>query len=183
MQTKLEISLDADQYSKQLDSLIQETRQAAAKMANELNIGKNGTGQTTQTISVITKVSDKEDAEKLYRIVQALPKEKIIIVRADVSKTKEIQSLISSLPGGFKRIISSMLGSVGTLSVLTAGFAAGIKIARHFYEQWISGMREASEMSECNAASIAEAVAVNEKYRQSGEAALRELSELSNWIK
>ena len=180
MQTKFEISLDADQYRKQLDSLIQETRQAAAKMADELNIGKNGTGQTTQTISVITKVSDKEDAEKLYRIVQALPKEKIIIVRADVSKTKEIQSLISSLPGGFKRIISSMLGSVGTLSVLTAGFAAGIKFARHFYEQWISGMREASEMSERNAASIAEAAAVNEKYRQSGEAALRELSELSN---
>ena len=180
MQSKFEISLDADQYRKQLDSLIQETRQAAAKMADELNIGKKGTGPAAQTVSVITKVSDKEDAEKLAKIVQALPKEKTIIVRADVSKTKEIQSLISSLPRGFKRVISSMLGSVGTLSVLTAGVAAVIKIARHFYEQWISGMKEASEMSERNAASIAEAAAVNEKYRQSGEAALRELSELSN---
>ena len=151
MQSKFEISLDADQYRKQLDSLIQETRQAAAKMADELNIGKKGTGPAAQTVSVITKVSDKEDAEKLAKIVQALPKEKTIIVRADISKTKEIQSLISSLPRGFKRVISSMLGSVGTLSVLTAGVAAVIKFARHFYEQWISGMKEASAMSEQNA--------------------------------
>ena len=56
MPTKIEISLDAEQYRKELENLIGETRQAGAKMSADLTAG---TGHTGRAVAVTAEVSGK----------------------------------------------------------------------------------------------------------------------------
>ena len=91
MPTKVEISLSAEQYRKDLETVIGETRQAAARMSADLTAG---TGQTGPTIAVTAEVSGKEEVEKFAEAVEEIPAEKAVEVKVgktDVPKLEWVQ--------------------------------------------------------------------------------------------
>ena len=94
MPTKIEISLEAEQYRKQLDDIIGETRQAAARMSADLTAG---TGQTGPTIAVTAEVSGKEEVEKLAEAVEEIPEapDQQYTVTADTAPAEKALSDLS----------------------------------------------------------------------------------------
>ena len=67
------------------------------------------------------------------------------------------------------------MASGGALLIIYQGFQSLINIGKHFYGEWINGMKESAEMSERNAESIREAAQANEELRQKGDAYLAQL--------
>ena len=183
MPTKVEISLSTEQYLKDLETVIGETRKAAAKMSNLEWV----TDAPEKTIQVKPEVRDMEKLNDLRKAIEKLPAKKTVTIPVktfggELKKNwTELRQQLNDFSGGAKKLMSTVLGTGGgPIGIFAAALASLWKIAGMYLDRQTEKMKEASEQAERNASSIAEAAAVNEKYRQAGEGALRKLSELSN---
>ncbi|MBO4631754.1 MAG: hypothetical protein J5858_07510 [Lentisphaeria bacterium] len=155
MPTNLQITLDTTQYQQQLDKVISETGNAAKSMTDTLNVTGKG---LDKSITIPVKTSGGE----LKKVWQNL------------------RHGLNDVSNNVKTLLSNVFGiNGGVAGILATGALSGFKLAQYYYDQWISQMKEAADEAHRNAESIAEAAAVNEKYRQSGESAMQKLSDLS----
>lgn len=156
MPTNLQITLDAAQYQQQLDKVVSETRNAAKNMTNTLNVTGKG---LDKSITVPIKTSGGE-LKKYW---------------------KNLRQEFNNFSNSAKTLTNTVSGgSGGAIGIIATGALSAFKLVQYYYGLWASHMKEVAEMSERNAKSIAEAAAINEKYRQSGESAMQKLSALSN---
>ena len=89
MPTICKISLDAEEYRKELAAVVAETRAAQEKMAAKSMSSApavsadavNASNGNTRNISVAAEVSGLEDVQKLAEAVNALPSEKEVTSR------------------------------------------------------------------------------------------------------
>ena len=70
---------------------------------------------------------------------------------------QSLRSGVHNFASGLKHASDVFITSGGGAMVLIEGFKSLINIGKHFYGEWINGMKEAAEMSENNASSIREA--------------------------
>ena len=88
---------------------------------------------------------------------------------------QSLRSGVHNFASGLKHASDVFISSGGGAMVLIEGFKSLINIGKHFYGEWINGMKEAAEMSENNASSIREAAQANEELRQKGDSYLAQL--------
>ena len=72
------------------------------------------------------------------------------------------------------------MASGGALLIIDQGFQSLLNIGKHFYGEWINGMKESAAMSEQNASSIREAAQANEELRQKGDSYLKQLEQIAS---
>ena len=87
----------------------------------------------------------------------------------------EVRAGVNDLSGGMQNVASDFMKKGGGVFILYEGIKSLINIGKHFYGEWINGMKEAAEMSENNASSIREAAQANEELRQKGDSYLAQL--------
>ena len=88
---------------------------------------------------------------------------------------QSLRSGVHNFASGLKHASDVFISSGGGAMVLIEGFKSLINIGKHFYGEWINGMKEAAEMSENNASSIREAAQANEELRQKEDSYLAQL--------
>ena len=93
---------------------------------------------------------------------------------------QSLRSGVHNFASGLKHASDVFISSGGGAMVLIEGFKSLINIGKHFYGEWINGMKEAAEMSENNASSIREAAQANEELRQKGDSYLAQLEQLAS---
>ena len=112
MPTICKISLDAEEYRKELAAVVAETRAAQEKMAAKSMSSApavsadavNASNGNTRNISVAAEVSGLEDVQKLAEAVNALPSEKEVRIattaatRQTEKKVDDIQKKVNKLP-------------------------------------------------------------------------------------
>ena len=111
MPTICKISLDAEEYRKELAAVVAETRAAQEKMAAKsmpsaptVSADAGASNGTTRNISVTAEVSGLEDVQKLAEAVNALLSEKDVRVattaatREAEKKVDDIQKKVNKLP-------------------------------------------------------------------------------------
>ena len=64
---------------------------------------------------------------------------------------QSLRSGVHNFASGLKQASDVFISSGGGAMVLVEGFKSLINIGKHFYGEWINGMKEAAEMSENNA--------------------------------
>ena len=93
---------------------------------------------------------------------------------------QSLRSGVHNFASGLKHASDVFISSGGGAMVLIEGFKSLINIGKHFYGEWINGMKEAAEMSENNASSIREAAQANEELRQKGDSYLAQLEQIAS---
>jgi len=137
-------------------------------------------------ISVKSKVSGLDQVQQLRTTINTLPKT-ITVTPPPVGPWSKMNGIFQNLRSGFnnfgaglKNVSEVFISSGGGAMVLIEGFKSLINIGKHFYGEWINGMKEAAEMSENNASSIREAAQANEELRQKGDSYLAQLEQLAS---
>ena len=132
-------------------------------------------------ISVKSKVSGLDQVQQLRTTINTLPKT-ITVTPPPVGQWSKMNGIFQSLRSGvnnfgagLKNASEVFITSGGGAMVLIEGFKSLINIGKHFYGEWINGMKEAAEMSENNASSIREAAQANEELRQKEDSYLAQL--------
>jgi len=74
---------------------------------------------------------------------------------------QSLRSGVHNFASGLKHASDVFISSGGGAMVLIEGFKSLINIGKHFYGEWINGMKDAAAMSEQNAAGIREAAQAN----------------------
>ena len=108
-------------------------------------------------ISVKSKVSGLDQVQQLRTMINTLPKT-ITVTPPPVGPWSKMKGIFQSLRSGVHNFASGLkhasdvfISSGGGAMVLIEGFKSLINIGKHFYGEWINGMKEAAEMSENNA--------------------------------
>ena len=130
----------------------------------EMTIEKNGdfsalemTGKNLEkNISVRSEVSGLDQVQQLGTAVNKLPKT-ITVTPPPVGQWSKMKGIFQNLRSGFQNFTGSVknasdifISSGGGALVLVEGFKSLINIGKHFYSEWINGMKEAAAMSEQN---------------------------------
>ena len=110
-----------------------------------------------KTLSVKSEVSGLDQVQQLGTAVNQLPKT-MTIAPPPVGPWSKMNGFFQNLRSGFnnfgaglKNVSEVFISSGGGAMVLIEGFKSLINIGKHFYGEWINGMKEAAEMSENNA--------------------------------
>ena len=110
-----------------------------------------------KNLSVKSEVSGLDQVQQLGTAVNQLPKT-ITVTPPPVGPWSKMNGIFQSLRSGFnnfgaglKNVSEVFISSGGGAMVLIEGFKSLINIGKHFYGEWINGMKEAAEMSENNA--------------------------------
>jgi|GEM_PF-4379042 len=183
MPTKIEISLDAEQYRKELDQVVAQTRAAREKLTSanstpakakrdEIEIRAN-TAQAERKIQDVKKKADE------------LPKEKKIKVSATAEESgklsiREIWKEMTSLEGGAKNMVKSLIAGGGLIGVVMAGVQGAIKACVALYDNYIQKGKDAAQAHVEMASAIGEAAANNERLKASSNEVISQLSQLAN---
>ncbi|MBE6373960.1 MAG: hypothetical protein E7055_18055 [Lentisphaerae bacterium] len=139
-----------------------------------------------KNISVRSEVSGLDQVQQLGTAVNQLPKTMTIVPPpvGQWAKMKgvmaEVRAGVNDLSGGMQNVASDFMKKGGGVFILYEGIKSLINIGKHFYGEWINGMKEAAEMSENNASSIREAAQANEELRQKGDSYLAQLEQLAS---
>ena len=139
-----------------------------------------------KTLSVKSEVSGLDLVQQLGTAVNQLPKTMTIAPPpvGQWAKMKgvmaEVRAGVNDLSGGMQNVASDFMKKGGGVFILYEGIKSLINIGKHFYGEWINGMKEAAEMSENNASSIREAAQANEELRQKGDSYLVQLEQLAS---
>ncbi len=196
MPTKVEISLDASEYRKQLDLAVAQTRAAREKMAAAISISsavrKDEVKVKADTAQAERKIQD------VKKKVDALPEKKDITVGTtgkDSGKTLTIPSEnvwkktsngirecwkeMTSLNGGAKKFVSLIAGG-GLVGVALGALQAGIKACVALYDNYIQKGKDAAQAHVEMASAIGEAAANNERLKASSNEVIARLSQLAN---
>ena len=110
-----------------------------------------------KTLSVKSEVSGLDQVQQLGTTINTLPKT-ITVTPPPVGPWSKMKGIFQNLRSGFnnfgaglKNVSEVFISSGGGAMVLIDGFKSLINIGKHFYGEWINGMKEAAEMSENNA--------------------------------
>ena len=120
-----------------------------------------------KTLSVKSEVSGLDQVQQLGTAVNQLPKTMTIAPPSvgQWAKMKgvmaEVRAGVNDLSGGMQNVASDFMKKGGGVFILYEGIKSLINIGKHFYGEWINGMKEAAAMSEQNASSIREAAQAN----------------------
>ena len=183
MPTKIEISLDAEQYRKELDQVVAQTRAAREKLTSanstpakakrdEIEIRAN-TAQAERKIQDVKKKADE------------LPEEKKIKVSATAEESGKISisglwKEMTSLEGGAKKMVNSLIAGGGLIGVVMAGVQGAIKACVALYDNYIQKGKDAAQAHVEMASAIGEAAANNERLKASSNEVISQLSQLAN---
>ena len=63
----------------------------------------------------------------------------------------EVRAGVNDLSGGMQNVASDFMKKGGGVFILYEGIKSLINIGKHFYGEWINGMKEAAAISERNA--------------------------------
>ncbi len=110
-----------------------------------------------KNLSVKSEVFGLDQVQQLRTTINTLPKT-ITIAPPPVgqwAKMKgvmaEVRAGVNDLSGGMQNVASDFMKKGGGVFILYEGIKSLINIGKHFYGEWINGMKEAAEMSEQNA--------------------------------
>jgi len=110
-----------------------------------------------KTLSVKSEVSGLDQVQQLGTAVNQLPKT-ITVTPPPVGPWSKMNGIFQSLRSGVHNFASGLknasevfITSGGGAMVLIEGFKSLINIGKHFYGEWINGMKEAAAISERNA--------------------------------
>ena len=110
-----------------------------------------------KNLSVKSEVSGLDQVQQLGTTINTLPKT-ITVTPPPVGPWSKMKGIFQNLRSGFnnfgaglKNVSEVFISSGGGAMVLIEGFKSLINIGKHFYGEWINGMKEAAEMSENNA--------------------------------
>jgi len=108
-------------------------------------------------ISVKSKVSGLDQVQQLRTTINTLPKT-ITVTPPPVGPWSKMNGIFQSLRSGVHNFASGLkhasdvfISSGGGAMVLIEEFKSLINIGKHFYGEWINGMKEAAAISERNA--------------------------------
>ena len=139
-----------------------------------------------KTISVKSEVSGLDQVRQLNQDINTLPKT-ITVAPPPVSQWTKMKGVfagvragINDISGGMKNLASNFMSKGGGVLILYEGIKSLINIGKHFYGEWIDGMKESAAMSEQNASSIREAAQANEELRQKSDEYLKQLEQLAS---
>ena len=109
-----------------------------------------------KNISVRSEVSGLDQVQQLGPAVNKLPTT-ITVKPPPVEQWSKMNGIFQNLRSGFQNFTGSVknasdifISSGGGALVLVEGFKSLINIGKHFYSEWINGMKEAAAMSEQN---------------------------------
>ena len=110
-----------------------------------------------KTLSVKSEVSGLDQVQQLGSAVNKLPKT-ITVTPPPVGQWSKMNGIFQSLHSGvnnfgagLKNASEVFITSGGGAMILIEGFKSLINIGKHFYGEWINGMKEAAAISERNA--------------------------------
>ncbi|MBR4662268.1 MAG: hypothetical protein IKO93_00205 [Lentisphaeria bacterium] len=110
-----------------------------------------------KTISVKSEVSGLDQVRQLNQDINTLPKT-ITVAPPPVSQLTRMKGVfagvragINDISGGMKNLAANFMSKGGGVLILYEGIKSLINIGKHFYGEWIDGMKEAAAISEQNA--------------------------------
>lgn len=200
MPTICKISLDAEEYRKELAAVVAETRAAQEKLSGGGTVKTPGSDPGDgKSIQVSAEVSGQDEVQELSKSVDALPAKKNIRIQTvgnDPGKTitapsesvwkrstqgiRECWKEMTNLKGGAKQMVSALVAGGGLIGVAMAGIQGAIKCVVALYDTWIQKGKDAAQVHVDAASAIGEAAANNDRLKASSKDAVAQLGQLAN---
>lgn len=200
MPTICKISLDAEEYRKELAAVVAETRAAQEKLSGGGTVKTPGSDPGGgKSIQVSAEVSGQDEVQELSKSVDALPAKKNIRIQTvgnDPGKTitapsesvwkrstrsiRECWKEMTNLKDGAKQMVSGLVAGGGLIGVAMAGIQGAIKCVTTLYDTWIQKGKDAAQVHVDAASAIGEAAANNDRLKTSSKDAVAQLGQLAN---
>jgi len=206
MPTTISLQLNAEEYYRDLNAVVERTKAASASLAQE----STPTGGTAAPavdaapphVNVTAKVEGLDQIKELAQVVGSLPEKKTVTVTAVGAKAaaaevknvgnaakssggikgflQDLRTELNNTAGGAKKLISSILAGGGAIGIILAGIASIGKLIALGFELAEQKIKEAGELADRNAESVRTAAAANEELRSKTDGYIGRLTELSS---
>ena len=182
MPTILKIGLDAGDYEKELQKVVDQTKELQAKTAQTNSVSvKVDPSDMSDLSDVSDKVEELEGTHEVKVNVKTSGAEKL---PKSIAKAKdEAGGLVDQLKessDGADMLGDMFLGAGGKVEILKKGVESVGKIIAWAFEQADQKMHEATELAQQNAASIAEVAAKREEESKQTLEVINRIQELNN---
>ena len=182
MPTILKIGLDAGDYEKELQKVVDQTKELQAKTAQTNSVSvKVDPSDMSDLSDVSDKVEELEGTHEVKVNVKTSGAEKL---PKSIGKAKdEAGGLVDRLKessDGADMLGDMFLGAGGKVEILKKGVESVGKIIAWAFEQADQKMHEATELAQQNAASIAEVTAKREEESKKTLEVINRIQELNN---
>ena len=174
----LKIQLDASDYKEKLNEALQMTEDLKKRLSD-----LSDSSGPAVSVSADTETAEKK-LDGISKQVQDLPDKKDVKVNVKTTQSgggfRGLWKEMTSLQGGAKKLVGSILAGGGTIGIVLAGIQGAVKAVTAVYDLWTQKARDAAEIGDRNAESLREAARAQEELKQKTDSAGGKLRELAS---